>query len=133
MADKKLNEVTAASDGAYVYAEDASGNQIKISKADLASVVAGQMTTERLFPFMGGVYASSLNTVKDGWSVVNATTTNRPASSDTGTIGLCLTISANQRIYIAQICWLFSDGVHVRSTYNGESGAWGAWKRIDNV
>lgn len=41
MADKKLNDLTTASDGAYVYAEDASGNQIKISKADLASVVAG--------------------------------------------------------------------------------------------
>lgn len=41
MADKKLNAVSTASDGAYVYAEDASGNQIKISKADLASVVAG--------------------------------------------------------------------------------------------
>lgn len=41
MADKKLNAVSTASDGAYVYAEDANGNQIKISKADLASVVAG--------------------------------------------------------------------------------------------
>lgn len=40
MADKKLNAVSTASDGAYIYAEDASGNQIKISKADLASVVA---------------------------------------------------------------------------------------------
>ena len=40
MADKKLNAVSTASDGAYVYAEDASGNQIKISKADLATVVA---------------------------------------------------------------------------------------------
>ena len=43
MADKKLNAVSTASDGAYIYAEDASGNQIKISKADLASVVAGVM------------------------------------------------------------------------------------------
>lgn len=41
MADKRLNDVSTASDGAYVYAEDASGNQIKISKADLATVVAG--------------------------------------------------------------------------------------------
>ena len=41
MADKKLNAVSTASDGAYIYAEDSGGNQIKISKADLASVVAG--------------------------------------------------------------------------------------------
>jgi hypothetical protein len=39
MADKKLNDLTAATDAAYVYAEDASGNQVKISKASLASVV----------------------------------------------------------------------------------------------
>lgn len=42
MADKRLNDVSTASNGAYVYAEDASGNQIKISKADLATVVAEQ-------------------------------------------------------------------------------------------
>lgn len=46
MADKKLNAVSTASDGAYIYAEDASGNQIKISKADLASVVAGVMPSK---------------------------------------------------------------------------------------
>lgn len=44
-SDKKLNAVSAASDGAYIYAEDSSGNQIKISKADLASVVAGVIGT----------------------------------------------------------------------------------------
>ena len=41
MSDKKMNDFPAAADGAFVYAEDANGNQIKISKADLASVVAG--------------------------------------------------------------------------------------------
>lgn len=40
MSDKKMNDFPAAADGAFVYAEDANGNQIKISKADLASVVA---------------------------------------------------------------------------------------------
>lgn len=49
MADKKLNAVSTAKDGAYIYAEDASGNQIKISKADLATVVAG-MIDGILFP-----------------------------------------------------------------------------------
>ena len=41
MADKKMNDFATATDGAYIYAESASGEQIKISKADLASVVAG--------------------------------------------------------------------------------------------
>lgn len=44
MADKKMNDFATASDGAYIYAESASGEQIKISKADLASVVAGLLT-----------------------------------------------------------------------------------------
>ena len=48
MADKKLNAVSTASDGAYIYAEDASGNQIKISKADLALVVAGLLPAATL-------------------------------------------------------------------------------------
>ena len=41
MADKKMNDFATATDGAYIYAESASGEQIKISKADLATVVAG--------------------------------------------------------------------------------------------
>lgn len=43
MADKKLSSVNAVSDMNYVYAETASGETVKISKADLASVVAGQI------------------------------------------------------------------------------------------
>ena len=41
MADKKLSSVPAVSDMNFVYAETASGETVKISKADLASVVAG--------------------------------------------------------------------------------------------
>lgn len=41
MADKKLSSVSPVSDMNYVYAETASGETVKISKADLASVVAG--------------------------------------------------------------------------------------------
>lgn len=41
MADKKLSSVSAVNDMNYVYAETSSGETVKISKADLASVVAG--------------------------------------------------------------------------------------------
>ena len=41
MADKKLSSVNAVSDMNYVYAETSSGETVKISKSDLASVVAG--------------------------------------------------------------------------------------------
>lgn len=60
MADKKLNAVSTASDGAYIYAEDASGNQIKISKADLASVVAGLLGA----PTMWNVRVPSSSPIK---------------------------------------------------------------------
>lgn len=41
MADKKLSSVSEVSDVNYVYAETSSGETVKISKADLATVVAG--------------------------------------------------------------------------------------------
>lgn len=41
MADRKLSSVSAVSDMNFVYAETSSGETVKISKADLASVVAG--------------------------------------------------------------------------------------------
>lgn len=43
MADKKENELTSESDFAYVRALDSAGNSIRISKADLVSVVEGLM------------------------------------------------------------------------------------------
>ena len=49
MSDKKMNDFPTAADGAFVYAEDANGNQIKISKADLASVVAELLKTNKDF------------------------------------------------------------------------------------
>lgn len=42
-SDMRLNDKPIAKDGAYIYAETADGSQVKISKADLASVVAGIM------------------------------------------------------------------------------------------
>lgn len=47
MADKKLSSVSAVKDMNYVYAETSSGETVKIAKADLATVVAGQMGFNR--------------------------------------------------------------------------------------
>lgn len=44
MADKKLSSVSAVSDMNFVYAETSTGETVKISKADLASVVAGLLS-----------------------------------------------------------------------------------------
>ena len=40
MADRKLNDLTIAKDGSYIYAEASDGKQIKIAKADVASILA---------------------------------------------------------------------------------------------
>lgn len=54
-SDMRLNDKPIAKDGAYIYAEAADGSQVKISKADLASVVAGFMPFQRIvsFPVIG--------------------------------------------------------------------------------
>lgn len=43
MADRRLDEVSAATDFSYAYTEDSSNNQVKISKADMASVLAANI------------------------------------------------------------------------------------------
>lgn len=40
MADRKLNDLTIAQDGSYIYAEASDGKQVKIAKADVASILA---------------------------------------------------------------------------------------------
>lgn len=61
MSDKKLNSVSSVTDAAYVYAETSNGETVKISKADLASVVAG------LMPYKGLIYTNS------GYKSINTT------------------------------------------------------------
>ena len=62
MADKKLNSVSPVTDAAYVYAETSNGDTVKISKADLASVVAG-LRYKRL-SVMDGIACGGTVTVK---------------------------------------------------------------------
>ena len=46
MADRKMSSVSAVSDMNFVYAETSTGELVKISKADLASVVAGLLSSK---------------------------------------------------------------------------------------
>lgn len=70
MADKKLSSVSAVSDMAYVYAETSSGETVKISKADLASVAAGLIS----FPFINGVTSDVASLSKSGLYAYNDST-----------------------------------------------------------
>lgn len=40
MADRKLNDLSIVKDGSYIYAEASDGKQVKIAKADVASILA---------------------------------------------------------------------------------------------
>ena len=67
MADKKLNEVTKVTDMAYVPVIMSDGSIGQIAKADLASVVAGILSTNKLYPFMTkGNVSGNLNDIGNG-------------------------------------------------------------------
>ena len=59
MADKKLNSVSSVTDAAYVYAETSNGETVKISKADLASVVAGLIGYSKATVIASGLQPNS--------------------------------------------------------------------------
>ena len=43
MADKKMNQFTTATDGAYIYAEASNGSQVKISKDSLLNLLRNEL------------------------------------------------------------------------------------------
>ena len=70
-SDMRLNDKPIAKDGAYIYAEAADGSQVKISKADLATVVAGIIGISN---FYGGLVLGTLknSVVEIAKEVINA-------------------------------------------------------------
>lgn len=122
MADKTLNAVTTAKDGSYIYAEDASGNQIKISKADLATVVAGVMSANRLFDFnyLGNLQASDLNDVGNGFGYAYGINDN------SGVNGIF--VSFNVMNFKLQIkADMVTNGVIKYRKYNQSTSTWSEW------
>lgn len=66
MSDKKLNSVSPVTDAAYVYAETSNGETVKISKADLASVVAEQQTATNLgYDYFSGHLKIAIDKLKN--------------------------------------------------------------------
>lgn len=119
MADIKENEMSTASDCAYVRALDSNGNSIRISKSDLASVVGGlifKTYTITATPNPSGsvspwTHYINVNTVVDnnkiiGYSVFSKSTDLAHAvfSKDTNT---CYVYSmSNSEVTIKIICLL---------------------------
>lgn len=90
MADKKMNDFATATDGAYIYAESSSGEQIKISKADLASVVAGLILKGQ--PLKEYTYPNDVDSIRTfSIAMVNNNWAGNPLSNY-GKYGILLTI-----------------------------------------
>ena len=107
MSDVRLNDKSVASDAAYIYAETASGEQVRISKADLATVVSGVVNKDSalknalLSSFQGDMATGSCDDLPTGsmYSVYEGVS-NRP-SGQTGT-GIAITLGtiSNYRFQI---------------------------------
>ena len=125
MADKKLSSVSAVNDMNYVYAETSSGETVKISKADLASVVAGvvQGTVSDANNLNNGTYFYN----KSGGSV------NGPSEINVGIITQISAIGYG------------SGGNPIQQTFSGRhegvfksyarikwADTWTDWERTDN-
>jgi hypothetical protein len=141
MADKKLNDLTAATDAAYVYAEDASGNQVKISKASLASVV-GELI-ETVTNSKNGLALAGMNSnigidmTQSGGINFNTYTGRVPVlafgenSPSGGGYSYFLMWQMIYRNSILQIATNYDNNsaIYIRIK-KGADGTWGSWKTL---
>lgn len=127
MADVKESALSTASDCAYVRALDSNGNSIRISKADLASVV-GELLGNPLGFKRVLTSNDNMDNIEDGiYSSVNADDPNNNYS--TNTMYVQLTTPARNDI------WQFALsanalGIAVRKK---KTTGWSVWKSIINI
>lgn len=131
MADKKLSSVSPVSDMNYVYAETASGETVKISKADLASVVAGLIPYPFQYRNSIGYYGKIKdynNAVDSGiYELKGSGGSNEPPT--TKMYGVLIVMKANDNI--VQLSFHNdNDEVFFRLFV---LGGWRAWTRLSNV
>ena len=123
-SDMRLNDKPIAKDGAYIYAEAADGSQVKISKADLAAVVAGIMNVKKDFPFMFRGFVVNADEAKgSGIYRVNNKSTNVP------TLYGVLMVFATED-YVAQ-CIISAAGYGLSFRIFSD-GLWQNWIKVAN-
>lgn len=125
MADRTLNEISSATDFANAYTEDASGNQVKISKADMASVLAGVMD----FPFeVRDRTSGNLNelTQMGIYRVAGTGFLNAPSSSLYG----ILLVLKDKSSYGVQVLFNSYVGTVYWRGFNWEDNNFYEWKQI---
>ena len=127
MADRKLNEISSATDFANAYTEDESGNQVKISKADMASVLAA-INGYGLKVIAELTSSNDLNNINDGvYSTRNA---DNPINCPDGIYNnILIQITSPIRYDVFQI--LFSANarsIYIRTRLLGST--WYDWEKI---
>ena len=114
MADKKLSSVNSVSDASFIYAETSSGETVKISKADLASVVAGLIGNP--LPVKGWTNNIDANTQPAGIVYCGENSVNCPEA-------YCVLFTLSENNQVAQIAIATQTNiVYVRT----KKGAWKA-------
>lgn len=134
MADKKLSSVSAVSDASFVYAETSSGETVKISKADLASVVAELLSDSQCRRIVN----SAINIAENLENVDLNTITNRTRAFVKGGTNLPPSGSSwwlleveyfRTQLYVVQRVYAYSS---IGTSYQRvlRDGTWSSWVQL---
>lgn len=134
MADKKLSSVSAVSDMNYVYAETSTGETVKISKADLASVVAELLSDSQCRSIVNSAINIAenlenvdLNTITKRTRAFVKSGTNLPSSG--GSWWLLEVEYFRTQLYVVQRVYAYSS---IGTSYQRvlRDGAWSSWVQL---
>ena len=118
------DQLAIKSDAPFIRGLDAAGNPIRISKADLATVVGGLLYDTGDYPFQARTFSSDFNNAQDSGMYILADVKsykNSPGFS----YGLMVVFAS---YYILQMCIdSFATNIKVRINIDGN---WSAWKSI---
>lgn len=118
--DKKMNQFTSATDGAYIYAEAANGSQVKIDKIRLADILGGVYNREMQGKDLNKCVDTGIYVKQTGDTYLNSPSTDA-----------CLLITFATSLYAVQ--WLHelnSNAVYYRSIIK-YSSIYHNWVRIN--
>ena len=124
-SDMRLNDKPIAKDGAYIYAEAADGSQVKISKADLATVVAGILGSPMVFK--GELKGDANDIYSNGIWASEGLSSNLPVGT-----GILINFETGRTAFKSM--QLFADSnMTTLSLRINRGGYWKDWKSIPLV
>jgi hypothetical protein len=122
--DKAESALTTVSDVAFVRAVDASGNSVKISKSDLASVLG--------VPFIKNVTITDMNSSDCMDNIISAFKTsevsNLPDGMTTGSSVYCLCVCFKNSVFTSQSLYVSNSEMYIRFVWGGDHSR--PWKKV---